>query len=126
MNVTCSGCQTQYKIDETKVPAGGGFIRCKACGDRIRIPAPGQESPSVASESQPIAVPPVVPAASPRTIAVPETPRMEVTASAIAATAPKPPVVIPSRAPRPRPRPSGRSPPPSRAPRPRPRPSRRS
>ena len=45
MNVTCSGCHTQYKIDETKVPATGGFIRCKACGERVRIPPPGEAIP---------------------------------------------------------------------------------
>ena len=29
MNVTCSSCNTQYKIDQSKVPPTGGFIKCK-------------------------------------------------------------------------------------------------
>jgi len=40
MNVACASCQTQYKIDASKVPASGGFIQCKTCGGRVRIPPP--------------------------------------------------------------------------------------
>ncbi|MEE8409566.1 MAG: tetratricopeptide repeat protein [Myxococcota bacterium] len=41
MNVLCAACSTQYQIDVSKVPASGGFLRCKTCGERIRIPSPG-------------------------------------------------------------------------------------
>ncbi len=48
MNVHCASCQTQYEINTAKVPPGGGFIRCKNCGERIRIPAPEPAAPSEA------------------------------------------------------------------------------
>ena len=42
MNVSCASCSTEYQIDASKVPKTGGFIRCKTCGERVRIPAPGE------------------------------------------------------------------------------------
>ncbi|MBI3179264.1 MAG: zinc-ribbon domain-containing protein, partial [Deltaproteobacteria bacterium] len=59
MNVTCASCQTQYEINTARVPPGGGFIRCKNCGERIRIAAPSEAAPSDAiplSGSAPVSV----------------------------------------------------------------------
>lgn len=60
MDIVCGACNTQYKIDLSKVPSGGGFIRCKTCGERVRISTPPTDAPialpaSVASTPAPSA-----------------------------------------------------------------------
>ncbi|MFO0271110.1 MAG: zinc-ribbon domain-containing protein, partial [Gemmatimonadota bacterium] len=37
MNVSCSECQSVYRIDPAKVPTGGIRARCEVCGAVIRI-----------------------------------------------------------------------------------------
>jgi predicted Zn finger-like uncharacterized protein len=91
MNVTCAGCQTQYKIDETKVPAGGGFIRCKACGERIKIPSPGEAIALAGSDSPPTAAPETTsPAADTKVVNTPSLPQVRSVAIPLAGSAPAP------------------------------------
>lgn len=39
MNVRCTGCQTLYRVDPAKVPAGGVRARCSVCGAVFRVEA---------------------------------------------------------------------------------------
>ena len=47
MKVACPGCQTQYDIDESKIPATGMSVSCPKCGSVFEIDA------SMASGSAP-------------------------------------------------------------------------
>lgn len=74
MLVTCQSCGAQYRIDETKIPASGGFIRCKACSASLKLtpPAPAAAAsdatmpiPLAGSVSAPAPIPIPVPAPIP-------------------------------------------------------------
>ncbi len=52
MNVTCPGCSTVFRVDPTKVPAGGVRARCSVCRAVFRV------------ESEPATNPPPAPAPS--------------------------------------------------------------
>jgi len=38
MQITCSNCQTNYRIADEKIPAGGGRANCANCGQIILVP----------------------------------------------------------------------------------------
>lgn len=40
MVVNCSGCNTQYSIDERKIPPRGGSLTCRGCGTRLKVDPP--------------------------------------------------------------------------------------
>ena len=40
MKSQCPYCNTVYIIDESKIPEGGGLLRCKRCQNRFRIERP--------------------------------------------------------------------------------------
>lgn len=52
MTITCPQCQTKFRLDESRVPAGGGKARCSRCGKIFGLsidpgppPAPVAETP---------------------------------------------------------------------------------
>ena len=69
MTVTCPECQTIYRIDPDRVPAGGTRARCSACGAVMAIGLPstpaawmadaGPVDPAIASASDAAAAPDV-------------------------------------------------------------------
>lgn len=38
MIAVCQSCKAEYNLDLEKVPARGGFLTCRACGERIGLP----------------------------------------------------------------------------------------
>src|SRR5438876_157966 len=51
MNVTCPSCETVYRVDPAKVPAGGARARCAVCSNVFPVStavgaAPGQRMTS--------------------------------------------------------------------------------
>ncbi|MBI4542619.1 MAG: zinc-ribbon domain-containing protein [Gemmatimonadetes bacterium] len=92
MNATCPGCDTVFRIDPAKVPAGGVRARCSVCATVFAVGAPAAIArpeavavlapPPVASEAAPSPAPaaplpvappvaPPVPVAPPRRPAAP-------------------------------------------------------
>lgn len=72
MTITCQSCGAQYRIDESKVPPGGGYIKCKTCAQPIRLMPPAQEFGGetqemgvLAQSPAPAPSPPGEPAAAP-------------------------------------------------------------
>jgi predicted Zn finger-like uncharacterized protein len=44
MKVTCSTCQTGYRIADDRIPAGGARANCPNCGQQIVIEAPEKKT----------------------------------------------------------------------------------
>lgn len=48
MEIQCGNCNKRYRIDETRIPGQTALVRCKSCGDPIRVekaatePEPGE------------------------------------------------------------------------------------
>jgi predicted Zn finger-like uncharacterized protein len=62
MNVQCTHCQTVFRVDPAKVPAGGARARCSICRGVFEVPAAEgagvTEEPSTASaEAEPVPAP---------------------------------------------------------------------
>src|SRR5438309_2022477 len=67
ITVACDKCGASYKIDETRIPATGGAVKCQRCGERFVV-HPGGSAPvgAVAAVAPPPApAPAVVPVAPP-------------------------------------------------------------
>src|SRR5713226_2611880 len=48
MRVTCPSCQTNYNIDDKRIPAGGAKLKCTKCQTTFPIkPGAGGTSPAV-------------------------------------------------------------------------------
>ena len=63
MDVRCERCDTEYELEESKVPAAGVTVKCASCGNLFRVrrkSAPGTVPPVRA-----VAVPPPLPVAPP-------------------------------------------------------------
>src|SRR6266566_778468 len=115
MNVTCPSCETVYRVDPSKVPAGGVRARCAVCSNVFPVnaaSATAQRSPAApggpGSAPRPPA-PPAAPAPPAPAPAPPRAPAMPRFSGPIAAptSAPPPPVAAP---PRPAPSPAARAP----------------
>src|SRR5207247_4999699 len=74
MNVTCPSCETVYRVDPAKVPAGGVRARCAVCSNVFTVsavgavaaaPAAAVPAPAARSGFAPAAAP-AAPAAAPR------------------------------------------------------------
>ena len=46
IEVRCGGCGKGYLVEESKLPAGGGFVPCQSCGTTIELKAPVSPSRS--------------------------------------------------------------------------------
>lgn len=44
MIVQCQKCQTKFRLDETRIPAEGSWVRCSKCRDIFQVLPPGQEA----------------------------------------------------------------------------------
>src|SRR5256884_1995827 len=110
MNVTCPSCETVYRVDPAKVPAGGARARCAVCSNVFPVStAVGAATapPSAAAQRAP-APRPHVPAPAPAPLppapapAPPRAPAMPRFSGPIAApTSPPAPPAAPPRAPPP-------------------------
>src|SRR6267154_824346 len=58
MNVTCPSCETVYRVDPAKVPAGGVRARCAVCSNVFPVNQPagaGAAAPVAAAQRAPAA-----------------------------------------------------------------------
>jgi predicted Zn finger-like uncharacterized protein len=46
LTLTCSKCGKTYRIRKAKIPAGATAVRCKACGQRVRLEGRTAAKPS--------------------------------------------------------------------------------
>src|SRR5213594_3630553 len=107
MNVTCPSCETVYRVDPTKVPAGGVRARCAVCSNVFPVNASvaaataavsAGSGPAVAPRPPaPPPAPPAPPAPPTPAPAPPRTPAMPRFSGPIAA--PPPPPAAPPRPP---------------------------
>src|SRR5213079_965493 len=119
MNVTCPSCETVYRVDPAKVPAGGVRARCAVCSNVFPVNASVAAATAAVSAGSGPAVaprPPAPPRAHPAppapptpAPAPPRTPAMPRFSGPIAApppppAAPAPPAAAPRAAPPPAPR----------------------
>src|SRR5262245_60448715 len=44
MMVSCPGCNTSYSLDERRIPAGGGHLTCRECGNKWKVGGPSRVS----------------------------------------------------------------------------------
>src|SRR6266568_549406 len=114
MNVTCPSCETVYRVDPAKVPAGGVRARCAVCSNVFPVTASVTAAPATATVSAgrgpavaprppaPPPAPPAPPAPPTPAPAPPRTPAMPRFSGPIAA--PAPPAAAPRAAPPPAPR----------------------
>src|SRR5205809_1116416 len=51
MNVTCPSCETVYRVDPAKVPAGGVRARCAVCSNVFPVTASVAAAPATAAVS---------------------------------------------------------------------------
>src|SRR6266566_3576180 len=82
MNVTCPSCETVYRVDPSKVPAGGVRARCAVCSNVFPVNASVATPPMAPAPATP-KPPPVAPAPP----APPPAPRAPATPAAPAAPA---------------------------------------
>src|SRR5882724_7266000 len=123
MNVTCPSCETVYRVDPAKVPAGGVRARCAVCSNVFPVNASaGAAAPAAVAAGRPPAAPaPAPPAPAPAPPRAPAMPRFSgPIAAPTSAPAPPAPPVAPAPPPRaaPPPAPPRAAPPaaPARAP----------
>lgn len=103
MNAACPHCNTVFRVDPARVPAGGARVRCSICRGVFQVGADAPAPPAVAAA--PVSAPPVAAAPAPA-----------VEAPAAAAPAPPSPAPAVPAAPRPgAPSPFGASDPASKA-----------
>src|SRR5207244_854765 len=103
MNVTCPSCETVYRVDPTKVPAGGVRARCAVCSNVFPVNASVAAATAAVSAGSGPAVAPRPPAPPPAPPAPPAAPAMR-PAAPPAAPAPR---AAPPAAPRPPAAPAG-------------------
>src|SRR2546426_8941252 len=64
MNVTCPSCETVYRVDPAKVPAGGVRARCAVCSNVFPVNASaGAAAPAAVAAGRPPAAPAPAPPA---------------------------------------------------------------
>jgi predicted Zn finger-like uncharacterized protein len=72
MMVSCPGCNTSYSLDERKLPARGGKLTCRECGNKWKV---GGLPARPAATQPPAAV--REPASAPATVAAPGAPTLQ-------------------------------------------------
>src|SRR5207244_1922711 len=99
MNVTCPSCETVYRVDPGKVPAGGVRARCAVCSSVFPVNAGvGAAAPAVAA-APPAPAAPLAAAPGPPARAAPARPTAPAAAPAAPAAPPAPPPPAPGAAP---------------------------
>lgn len=66
VEVKCSGCGADYKIDERRIPPSGLKMRCPKCGTSVLVNKPGGAPAPEPGPPQPPLAPPPPPPAPPR------------------------------------------------------------
>lgn len=93
MNVRCPQCETVYRVDPERVPAGGARARCARCGAVMQVTRDGAQAPR-ATTPQPASA--SVSPAAPPTTGAPASPGASAalagSTSPAAPTSPAPPV----------------------------------
>src|SRR2546428_8633511 len=74
MNVTCPSCETVYRVDPAKVPAGGVRARCAVCSNVFPVTASVAAATAAVSAGSGPAVAPRPPAPPPSPPAPPAPP----------------------------------------------------
>jgi predicted Zn finger-like uncharacterized protein len=87
MNATCPHCNTVFRIDPRKVPAGGARVRCSICRGVFAVAAEGAKAPAPASIA---AVTPAPSAAPTPALEPPPTPAASAATPAARSAAPSP------------------------------------
>jgi predicted Zn finger-like uncharacterized protein len=96
MNAACPHCNTVFRVDPAKVPAGGARVRCSICRGVFQVGADAPAQPAaVAAVAAPASAPPAAAPAEAPAPAVVEAPRPAVS-PAPAAPAPAAPRAAPS------------------------------
>jgi predicted Zn finger-like uncharacterized protein len=122
MNVTCSHCNTVFRVDPAKVPASGLRARCSICrgvfevpGVDGKVPSPAAAGASTVAPAQPAAPAAPAPAPAPGAAAPAPSapPATRPAATPAAGPAPSTPSPAPAPAPSPPPSTAGTRPPPS-------------
>src|SRR5207253_715987 len=88
MNVTCPSCETVYRVDPAKVPAGGVRARCAVCSNVFPVNASVAAATAAVSAGSGPAVAPRPPAPPRQPAAPPAPPRPPAAPAAPAAPAP--------------------------------------
>ncbi len=70
MNAQCTHCNTIFRVDPAKVPAGGVRARCSICRNVFEIPG-AQPAPALAAVAAPAPEPVAAPAPAPAPVAAP-------------------------------------------------------
>jgi predicted Zn finger-like uncharacterized protein len=70
MNAQCTHCNTVFRVDPAKVPAGGVRARCSICRNVFEIPG-AQPAPALAAVAAPAPEPVAAPAPAPAPVAAP-------------------------------------------------------
>ena len=52
MIVKCNKCNTKYKINDAKIPPKGAILRCRKCGNRIKVFPVVKKEEKVISETK--------------------------------------------------------------------------
>ena len=63
MDVRCERCDTEYELEESKVPAAGVTVKCASCGNLFRVRR--KNAPGTVPPVRAVAVPPPLPVAPP-------------------------------------------------------------
>ena len=51
MIVPCQKCQTKFKLDDSKIPPEGAWVRCSKCGEVFQVEPPGTPEPPAPPEA---------------------------------------------------------------------------
>jgi predicted Zn finger-like uncharacterized protein len=112
MNVTCSHCNTVFRVDPAKIPPEGLRARCSICRGIFEVPGVDGRAPSPAAEGASVVAP-----AEPAGVSVAAAPAPAPAPAASSAAAPSPspvetprPAPAPAAAPRPSPAPAPSTP----------------
>jgi predicted Zn finger-like uncharacterized protein len=92
MNVQCTHCETVFRVDPAKIPAGGARARCSICRGVFEVPA---ASAHAAAESAPATTPAAAPEPA---LAIPAPAGPRPAAEPVAEAAPPPPPAAPAPA----------------------------
>jgi predicted Zn finger-like uncharacterized protein len=96
MNVQCTHCETVFRVDPAKIPAGGARARCSICRGVFEVPAANAD-PAAAADSAPAPRPTAAPEPALATPA-PAGPRPTAGPAPEAATPPPPAAPAPTPA----------------------------
>ncbi|WP_338868241.1 tetratricopeptide repeat protein [Myxococcus stipitatus] len=95
MKVSCPSCQTNYNIDDKRIPPGGAKLKCARCQTTFPIKPEGVSAPAPAAPPPPGAIPLPGQAAAPAAIPLPGAAPSATAAIPLPGAAPSPSAAIP-------------------------------